>query len=112
MGKQFKGSPSEPLQLRINNAAAAGDTTLVTAVVGQAVRAYGLRISVAGATIVQIKRGATVLEVFNYAGVGGATTLDLREEAYYTTNANEALVLNSSAAVQVDGQLEYTQSKA
>ena len=113
MGAQnFLGSPCAPSPLRINNAAAAGDTPLVAAVAGQSVRVYGLRLSVAGATIVQIKRGSTVLEVFNFAAAGGAAVLDLRELPYYTTAANEALVLNSSGAVQVDGQLEYTQAKA
>ena len=107
----FKGSPSGPLALRINNAAAAGDTPLVAAVVGQVTRVYGIRLNVAGATVVQVKRGATVLEVFNFAGAGGAATFDLRELPYYTTAVNEVLNINSSNAVQVDGQLEYSTSK-
>lgn len=112
MGAQnFFGSPAAPLPLRIN-VAAAGDTALVAAVAGQATRVYGLRLNVAGAVIVQIKRGATILEVFNFAGAGGGAYLDLRELPYYTTAANEALNINLSAAVQVDGQLEYFTSKA
>lgn len=104
----FQGSPAGPLALRVNNAAAAGDTTLIAAVPGQKTRAYGLRLSVAGATVVQIKDGAgTVLEVFNFAAAGSMPPLELRELPYYTTSANSALVLNSSNAVQVDGQLEY-----
>jgi hypothetical protein len=95
--------------LRINTAAS-GDTTLVAAVTGATTKVYGLRLSVAGAVIVQIKRGSTVLEVFNFAAAGTMAPLDLREEPYYRTASNEALVINLSGAVQCNGVLEYTQS--
>lgn len=112
MGAQnFLGSPAAPQALRINNAAASGDTSLVAAVAGLVTRVYGLRLSVAGATVVTLKRGATVLEVFNFAAADTMPPLDLRELPYYVTAVNEAFVLNSSAAVQVDGQLEYFTSK-
>lgn len=112
MGAQnFYGSPAAPQALRIN-VATSGDTALVAAVALQATRVYGLRLSVTGAVIVQIKRGSTVLEVFNFAANGGALVLDLRELPYYATAANEALNINLSAAVQVDGQLEYFTAKA
>lgn len=104
----FRGSPQAPIALRITNAAASGDTTLVAAVAGKQTRVYGFRISVAGATIVTMKDGAgTSLEVFNFAGAGGYAFFELREEPYYTGTANTAFILNSSAAVQVDGRLEY-----
>lgn len=108
MGAQnFLGSPSGPNFLVITNAAASGVTPLVAAVAGQKTRAYGLRITVAGATIIELRDGATLLERFNFAGAGGGVFLDLRELPYYTTTANTALNLNSTAAVQVDGRLEY-----
>lgn len=113
MPATYKGSAAGVLYARINNAGASGDITVVTAVAGQSVRVYGLRISVAGATIVSIKDGAgTVLEVFNFAGAGVAPPLDLRDETYYTTASGDALIVNSSAAVQVDGRIEYFQGKA
>ena len=104
----LRGSPVRgPLALRIDNAAASGDTTLLVAVAGQKHRIYGFRISVAGATAVQLKDGAgTVLETFNF-GANGAAFFELREEPYYTGTANTAFILNSSNAVQVDGRLEY-----
>ncbi len=113
MGAQnFFGSPNAPAPQRINTAAA-GDNTLVAAVVGQATRVYGLRLSVAGAVDVQIKNGAgTVLEVFHFAGNGGGVVLDLRELPFYTTSANTAFIINLSAAVQVDGVVEFCTSKA
>lgn len=113
MPATFKGSPAGVLKQRITNAAAAGDTPVVAGVAGQAVRVYGLRLSVAGATVVSVKDGAgTVLEVFNFAGVGGEVVLELRDDTYYETSAGNAFIVNSSAAVQVDGRLEYFQSKA
>jgi hypothetical protein len=97
-------------EARINNAAASGDATVVAAVAGQTTRVHALRLSVAAATIVQVKRGATILEVFNFAGNGGAVVLDLSEDPHYITAANEAFVINSSAAVQVDGRAYYVTS--
>jgi hypothetical protein len=97
---------STPLQLRINTAAS-GDTTLVAAQTGKAVRVYSLRLNVAGAVIVQIKTGSVVREVFNFSGAGGGVVLELRQQPYYSTANGEALVINLSGAVQVDGQVEY-----
>lgn len=108
----FEGSSTGIARARINNAAAAGDTVVVAAAAGQLIRVFGLRLSVAGATIVQVKDGAgTVLEQFNFAGAGGAAVLDLRSVAFYLATTGNALIINSSAAVQVDGMLEYAQTK-
>lgn len=95
---------------RINNAAASGDTAIVTATASQTTRVHRFKLSVAGATIVQIKDGATVLEVFNFAGNGGSAILDFSSEPWYVTSTNSALNINSSAAVQVDGRVEYIKS--
>lgn len=100
----FSGAP-----LRINTAAS-GDTELVAASAGQVCRVHGLRLSVAGAVIVQINAGGTVLEVFNFAAAGTMAPLTLRFQHYYETAANEALNINLSDAVQCDGVLEYTMS--
>ena len=74
----FEGSPTGIARQRVTNAAAAGDTTVVAAVAGRSVRVYGLRLSAAAATVVQIKDGAgIVLEQFNLAA-GGSVRLKLR----------------------------------
>lgn len=96
-------------RLRINTASS-GDTALVAAAPGLRCRVHGLRLSVAGAVIVQIKAGSTVLEVFNFAAAGAMTPLVLRFQHYYETAANEALNINLSGAVQCNGVLEYTMS--
>ena len=93
--------------LRIN-VAASGDTALVAAATGKRTKVHALRLSAAGAVIVQIKAGSTVLEVFNFAAAGTMPPLELRHAPYYQTGANEALNINLSGAVQVDGRLEYT----
>lgn len=94
-------------RLRIN-VAASGDTALVAAAAGRRTRVHALRLSVAGAVVVQIKAGSTVLEVFNFAAAGTMPPLDLRAAAYFGTAENEALNINLSGAVQVDGAIEYT----
>jgi hypothetical protein len=108
----FEGAATGIARQRINNAAAAGDTVVVAAAAGLVVRAFGLRLSVAGATVVQVKDGAgTVLEVFNFAGAGDSAVLDLRSVPFYLLTAGNAFIINSSAAVQVDGMVEYAQTK-
>jgi hypothetical protein len=95
--------------LRINTASS-GDTELVPAVADKATKVYGLRLSVAGAVIVSIKRGSTVLEVFNFAAAGTMAPLVLRDSPYYQTGTNEAFNINLSGAVQCNGVLEYSVS--
>lgn len=92
------------------NVAASGDTALVAATAGLRCRVHGLRLSVAGAVIVQIKAGSTVLETFNFAGAGVMPPLPLRFQHYYETAPNQALNINLSGAVQCNGVLEYTMS--
>lgn len=92
------------------NVAASGDTALVAAAPGLRCRVHGLRLSVAGAVIVQIKAGSTVLEVFNFAAAGTMAPLELRFQPYYETAPNQALNINLSGAVQCNGVVEYTMS--
>lgn len=96
-------------RLRINTESS-GDTELVAQAPGLRCRVHGLRLSVAGAVIVQIKAGSTVLETFNFAAAGTMAPLQLRFQPYYETAAKEALNISLSDAVQVNGVLEYTMS--
>lgn len=109
MGAQtFLGSAYAPAPLVVNKAAAT-TTDLVAAVTGLKIRVYGIRLNVAGAVIVSILDGATLLERFNFGAAGDGVYLDLRETPYYTTSAGEALRITLSGAVQVDGVIEYSQ---
>lgn len=110
MGRySFDGSIGAPVTKRIDNAAATGDLTVVPAVAGQRVRVYALRLTVAGATIVTVRDGATLLERFNFAGNGGGVSFDMRDIAYYITSPGNALIISSTGAFQVDGVVEYSQ---
>jgi hypothetical protein len=114
-GALTEGAPSlqttnDLTGVRVNQTAS-GDTTVVAGTALQSVRVYRMKLSVAGATVIQIKDGAgTVLEVFNFAGNGGAVVLDFSTRPWYTTAAANGLVINSSNAVQVDGRVEYVKS--
>ena len=91
------------------NKATSGDSTLVAATASVKTRVYRMKLSVAAATVIQIKDGAgTVLEVFNFAGNGGGIVLDFSNRPWYTGTVNTAFIINSSNAVQVDGSIEYT----
>ena len=92
----------------VNNSAASGDLTVVAGTALQTVRLHRLKLSVADACIVSIKDGAgTTLDKFNFAGNGGGVVLDFGARPWYTTSAGNALIINVSAAVQVDGRAEY-----
>lgn len=93
-------------QAYVSNAAASGDFTLAAAAVGASTKAYRAKLSVAGATIVTIKDGATTIDRFDFVGAG-VLLLPYSVEAYWFTSTNSALVANSSAAVNVAVKLDY-----
>lgn len=108
----FEGSSITPVPVRINNAAAAGDTIVVAGTAGKTVRVYGLRLSAAAAVTVQIKDGAgTVLEVVNL-GAGVPFVLQAKGFPHYALTPGNALVINASGAVQVDGLALYSNTNA
>lgn len=102
-GSQLSTTELTPV---VVNTAAIGDTTISTATVGQTTRVHRFRLNVGGATTVTVKSGATVLEVLKFAGAG-FLTYDYSPRAWYMTAANAALVLSNSAAIQVDGVVEF-----
>lgn len=86
-----------------------GDTTVSSATASQTTRVHRMRLNVAGATTLTVKSGATVLEVLKFAAAG-FLVYDFATRPWYTTAANAALVISNSAAVQVDGVVEYVKS--
>lgn len=89
--------------------AAIGDTTVSTATASQTTRVHRMRLSVAGATVLTIKSGATTLEVLRFPAAG-FLIYDFAARPWYVTAANAALVVSNSAAVQVDGVFEFVKS--
>lgn len=93
----------------IVNTAAAGDTTVSTAVAAQKTRVYRMRVNVAGADTVTIKSGATVLETINFAGAG-FLTYDFSTRPWYTTATNTALIVTNGSAVQLNAVFEFAKA--
>ena len=102
-------SPSTALTGQRITFNATADQTIVAATAAQTTKAHRLRLSIAGATNISIKDGATVLEVFQFAGAG-ALILDFSERPYYVTTANTAFVIASSALVAVEGRIDFVKS--
>lgn len=88
------------------NSAVIGDSTASSATAGQTTRVHRMRLNVAGATTLTVKSGATVLEVLKFAAAG-FLVYDFAPRPWYVTAANQPLVISNSAAVQVDGVVEF-----
>lgn len=93
----------------IVNTAVIGDSTASTATASQTTRVHRMRLNVAGATNITVKSGSTILEVLKFAAAG-FLVYDFATRPWYVTAANQALVLSNSAAVQVDGVVEFVKS--
>jgi hypothetical protein len=86
-----------------------GDNTIVSAGVGAVTtRVHRLFIVVAGATSITIKNGAGAsLTGAMSLSAGGSIVLDFNQEPWFKTSAATAFIINSSAAVQVSGMVDY-----
>ncbi len=89
------------------NAAAAGDTNLVSAVAGQTTRVHRIWFVVGGATTLTLRRGATALTGPMPCNGPGSFVLDFRDRPHFVTGVNEAFILASTSAVQISGRLEF-----
>lgn len=99
-----------PLSGALISFATSGDNNIVAGVTAKVIKAYRLYIVVGGATNITIKDGSTALTGAMPFASNGSLVLDFSGIPWYTTSAGNALVINSSAAVQVSGRVEYTQA--
>lgn len=90
--------------------ATATTTAVVSATASQTTRLYKLQLMVGGATTLTWKDGSTALHGGYPMQAGATITLDFDGEPWFTTSANSALNLTSSAAVQVSGRAYYVKS--
>jgi hypothetical protein len=105
--------PSPLTQVPINTAAS-GQTVLVQGVAGKQIKVFRLKFLVNGATNISILDGtATTLDgpldfSANTGMILDFTTIDM--PPWYTTSAGNSLIINSTSAVQIGGNLDYLQS--
>ena len=93
------------------NAAGAGDNTIISAVAGKSIYVYRAILTTGGATNITIKDGAsTALSGAMPFNQGGIIILDMSGDAWFTTTAGNAFIINSSNAVQLSGTIYYFQA--
>ena len=91
------------------NFAASGDNTVVAANTKVPINVTAIAFTVAGATNITFKNGATALSgAFVFTGNGSSMILPQNDRAWYIAYAGNNFVMNSSNAVQVSGTIWYT----
>jgi hypothetical protein len=83
---------------------------VIAASSGKTTSVYRLRLYTKGATDITVRSamGGAVIEVIPFVAAG-ALVLDFSDRPYWTTAVGGALTLQSSAAVQVSGRVDYVQ---
>ncbi len=93
------------------NFSTSGDNIIVAPVAGQTIRAFRLFFVVGGPVSVTIKDGTgTALTGPMPLSTNGSLTFDLSALPWFTTSAGNVLIVNTNAAVQVSGKVDYMQS--
>lgn len=92
----------------IANITTSGDTTLVSATASQTTRLHSLYCTIDGATVVTLKSATTAISAtFRFPASGGFINWAYGPYWRVKTAANEALVFNSSAAVNANCNFTY-----
>lgn len=100
---------SKSLKTALIDHGASGDNTIVAAVTGKRIKVYAVLLVVSGAVNCRWKRATTnITGDMNFGGKGEGYAMAVRPSAFImATGAGEALILNLSAAVAVDGLVCY-----
>jgi hypothetical protein len=89
-----------------------GAQTLITGVASMIIQVYKLWMVVGAATNVQFKSNTSNLSGLVPMAASGALVLDdVGPAPWFVTAPGEAFILNSSAAVNIGGQIWYTQAE-
>jgi len=94
------------------NESASGDRTIVSGTASQTIRVFRLSLTVSGATTLTIKdaAGGNTLAIYDFPGAGSMTLEDSQGEPYFVTATAGAFVINSSATINMKGNVQYTKS--
>ena len=99
------------LQQAVINVSSSGDSTLVAGAAGKTIKVYRLKLIVSAATAILIKSdSATTLDGPLSFSANEGMILDFTGNdmpPWYTTAAGKDLVINSSNAVTIGGNLDY-----
>lgn len=91
------------------NTTAAGDVQVVAGRPGRAIRVHSLALTAGGATVIKVKSGsANDLSGPLTLGANGQIVRPFATDGYYDTVPGQGLLLNSSAAVAVGGDVTYS----
>jgi hypothetical protein len=102
-------STAKRLARAVASSSTATTTSLVSATASQTTRVHRAVISCAGACLVELLDGTTNAKTIRFPGAGVAI-LDFAAEPWVITSVNTALQFKTSAAVQVDVDVEYVKS--
>ena len=94
------------------DSAAGGDIILKAATPGLVTKLYRILFVVGGSTSIMYKDGVTEISGPFPFTAGGGMVLDFLQDPWYQTSLNSALILNSSAAVQVSGTAWIVQASS
>jgi len=97
-----------PLLEAIVNSNSAADQTIVAAASGQTTRVYACFLIGAAAIGITVKRGSTALSGVMTLAAGIPLILPFMGVPWFTTGANEAFVLTTTA-IQLSGRVYYLQ---
>jgi hypothetical protein len=106
---QLDGFAQQPI-----NFSAAGDNVIVAGLGGQIVRLFRITFVVGGATNLEFKDGTSIVVAGPYPlAANQSFVLDytfVGMPPWFTTSMGNALIINSSNAVQIGGAVDYTRS--
>jgi hypothetical protein len=102
-------STTKRLARAVASSSTATTTSLVSATASQTTRLHRAVISCAGACLVELLDGTTNAKTIRFPG-SGVAILDFAAEPWVITSVNTALQFKTSAAVQVDVDVEYVKS--
>lgn len=110
-GVVFNGTTSVPVQYAVINASSSGANTIITGTAAKKIYVLSFRLNAAGAVNAQFQSqtGPTNISgLYRFSAAGAGQGRSFSPVGHFATTANaDNLILNLSAAVEVDGEIAY-----